>query len=136
MGEGTDLRTRYDEVLDEEAKLEEAVDLAQERRVQLMVDMANVQRELDATHARLEEATVALHKAIHRRDLTRAALRAAERRLKRATEQLHAQAVSSYVAGGTDSGEMLAVLISSSGDVSATGRTLSTRPRSSITRTR
>ena len=65
-----------------------------------------------------------LQAAVRKRDVARAALRAAQRRLTRATEQLHAQAVSSYVAGGTEN-EMLAVLISSAGDVSATGRTLS-----------
>ena len=83
-----------------------------------------MQRELDATRAKLDEATRLLRAAVRKRDVARAALRAAERRLTRATEQLHAQAVSSYVTGGTEN-EMLAVLISSAGDVSATGRTLS-----------
>ena len=124
MGEGTDLRSSYDEVLDEEAALEEAVDLAATRRARLLVDIATVQRELDATRAKLDEATRLLQAAVRKRDVARAALRAAQRRLTRATEQLHAQAVSSYVTGGTDN-EMLAVLISSAGDVSATGRTLS-----------
>jgi len=124
MGEGTELRSSYDEVLDEEAALEEAVDLAATRRARLLVDIATVQRELDTTRAKLDEATLLLQAAVRKRDVARAALRAAQRRLKRATEQLHAQAVSSYVTGGTEN-EMLAVLISSAGDVSATGRTLS-----------
>ena len=114
MGEGTDLRSSYDEVLDEEAALEEAVDLAATRRARLLVDIATVQRELDATRAKLDEATRLLQAAVRKRDVARAALRAAQRRLTRATEQLHAQAVSSYVTGGTDN-EMLAVLISSAG---------------------
>ena len=136
MGEGTELRSSYDEVLDEEAALEEAVDLAATRRARLLVDIATVQRELDATRAKLDEATRSLQAAVRKRDVARAALRAAERRLTRATEQLHAQAVSSYV----DRGDRATRCSRCSSAAPATspppGAPCPTRPRSSTTRAR
>jgi murein DD-endopeptidase MepM/ murein hydrolase activator NlpD len=122
--DGTELKAQYDEVLDQEAELERAADELAERRAELVEQIAGVQVQLDATRDRLSEATRALQAAIRERDARRAELRRAQRRLERATDQLHAQAVSGYVAGGTGH-EALAALISRSDDVSATGRTLS-----------
>jgi murein DD-endopeptidase MepM/ murein hydrolase activator NlpD len=123
-GEGTSLKADYDEVLGEEAKIEQAADLAAQRRARLMVQIAGVQRELNVTRLELAQATSVFMDAIRERNETRSRLRAAEHRLKVATAELRRQAISSYVAGGTGH-ETLTVIINRANDVSATGRTLS-----------
>ena len=126
MGEGTELRSSYDEVLDEEAKLEEAVDLAATRRAQLLVDIATVQRELDATRAEARRGhPVCCRRRVRKRRRRPRRLAGGERRLTRATEQLHAQAVSSYVDRGDRATRCSRCSSAAPGDVSATGRTLS-----------
>jgi murein DD-endopeptidase MepM/ murein hydrolase activator NlpD len=124
LADGTGLKSDYDEVLGEEAKLEQAADLDAQRRAALLVQMAGAQKELDATKAQLAEATADFMGKVRVRNVTRDRLRAAEHRLARATAELRRQAISSYVAGGTDH-PTLAIVIASTNDVSATGRTLS-----------
>src|SRR3954447_25845229 len=124
LGAGTELKAEYDEVLGAEAKLEEAADLAAQRRARILGDITTVQEQLAVTRTQLDAATLRFQAAVVVRNRTRAQLRAAERRVSRARNKLRAQAVSSYVAGGTGN-DTLAVLIGSADDVSATGRTLS-----------
>ncbi|MBV9953207.1 MAG: peptidoglycan DD-metalloendopeptidase family protein [Acidimicrobiia bacterium] len=124
LGDGTNIKADYDEVLGQEAKLEQAADIAAQRRAALAVQMAGAQKQLDATRLQLEQTTSVFMAKVRARNATRSKLRAAEHRLAVATAELRRQAISSYVAGGTDH-ETLAVVVASTNDVSATGRTLS-----------
>jgi murein DD-endopeptidase MepM/ murein hydrolase activator NlpD len=124
LADGTGLKADYDEVLGQEAKLEQAADLDAQRRAALMVQMAGAQKQLGATRQQLAQATSVFMDKVRTRNATRSRLRAAEHRLARATAELRRQAISSYVAGGTDH-ETIAAVVVSHNDVSATGRTLS-----------
>src|SRR3954447_220229 len=124
LGAGTTLKADYDEVLGQEAKLEQAADAAAQRRAALMVQSEAARNQLDATRLQLAQATSVFMDKVRVRNETRSRLRAAEHRLAVATAELRKQAISSYVAGGTDH-ETIAAIVVSHNDVSATGRTLS-----------
>lgn len=120
---GSVLKARYDEVLGAEVELVTRIDAAAKRRLALAVEIDDLNGKISTTGRQLRRADARLDKARTADDRARSALAAARRRLARATDELHAQAVASYIYGGAE--DTISAVVEALGNARSAGRTLS-----------
>jgi len=97
---GTVLKARYDEVLGAEAALVTRIDAAGTRRADLLAQVADLTEQIGVQTRELAGADQRLTTATTQEERARTELAAARRRVVKATEAMHAQAVASYIHGG------------------------------------
>ncbi len=117
--DGGRLKAQYDEVLGEEARLQATVEASARRRADLFAELADLNIRVGQATIALFRAEASLAEAVRADQRARSELAAARRRLARATDQLHAQAVSGYINGGADDDLTAAVRALDEGEAAA-----------------
>lgn len=97
---GTGLKAQYDEVLGAEARLEETIDEQTARRAEIVVEISQLEGKLAEVNLQLVAAERTLADAVVADRVARREMVAAQQRMKAATDDMHAQAVSAYINGG------------------------------------
>ncbi len=108
--DGGPLKAQYDEVLGQEARLQAAVEASARRRAELYRELGDLDRQVVQATSQLRRAETDLATAIGADRKARAELAVARRRLARAIDELHAQAVSSYINGDATDDELSAAV--------------------------
>lgn len=112
---GNQLKQQYDEVLGKEAELERAIDAQAVRMVEIAAEINGLEQELAEVDLQLVASRRRLVDAETEEASARRSVRVARRRVGKATDDLHAQAVSAYIGGGTPAPSVEMVLRSFEG---------------------